>query len=138
MATPSDAMLLEEFRSHRSELERLRQMMTEDMRQRGALSEADLSSVSPESRRSEYRNLLSIAPNLVVGVDYNGTTRFIFGRSEGMAIGPGWAKGIEFVPEGARMIGTRVATLDESAKLSEGVYLREIEPQWFIFYQRDE
>lgn len=113
-------------------------MVTEDMHQQGSFSEATISNVSPESRRNEYRNLLNVSPNLVVGVDYNGVTRFIFTSSESSAIDRGWAKGIQFVPDGARMIGTRKDSLDKPGKLAAGVYLREIEPRWFIFYQRDE
>jgi hypothetical protein len=138
MALPSDATLLREFNSHRGEFERLRQMATEDMHQQGSFTLATISDVLAESRRDKYRNLLNISPNLLVGIDYDGTTRFIFGKSDGLAIGPGWAKGIQFVPDGARLKETRTDSLDESGKLAAGVYLRKIEPQWFIFYQRDE
>jgi hypothetical protein len=137
-AVPSDATLLREFHSRRPEFERLRQMATEDMHQQGSVTQASISDALPESRRNEYKKLLNLWPNLVVGIDYDGTTRFIFGRSEGPAIGPGWAKGIQFVPSGARFIGTRTAHLDDPGRLAAGVYLREIEPRWFIFYQQDE
>ena len=138
MEIPSDAMLLEKFQAHRSEFERLRQMVTEDMDQRSFFSEATIANVRPEARRNEYRNLLKLSPNLMVGVDYNGTIRFIFSGSEGLAIGPGWAKGFQFIPEGAKLIGTEMRSLDDAPKLPAGAYLREIEPRWYIFYQRDE
>jgi hypothetical protein len=135
---PSDAKLINEFRLHRASFERLRQMVTEDMHQQGSFTQATISKAFPESRRNEYRSLLSVEPNLSVGINYDGTTRFVFANSEGLAIGSERAKGIQFSPTGARLIGTRMGSLDESGKLPAGIYLREIEPQWFIFYQQDD
>jgi hypothetical protein len=137
-ALPSDAKLIREFRHHRGDFERLRQMATEDMHQQGSFTRETISNTFPESRRNEYRSLLSMVPNLSVGINYDGTTRFVFASSEGLAVGPGRAKGIQFSPTGTRLIGIRMSSLDELAKLPAGVYLREIEPQWFIFYQLDD
>jgi hypothetical protein len=36
------------------------------------------------------------------------------------------------------VIGTQRDTLDESGQLPAGVYLRKLEPRWFLFFQRDE
>jgi hypothetical protein len=135
---PADTMLIHKFESHRSEFERLRQLVTADMGQRSYFSETTIANIRPEARRNEYRRLLKLSPKLEVGVDYNGTVRFIFSGSQGLAIGPGWAKGIEFIPKRARLVGTKVDGLDNPQKLPAGVYLREIEPQWYVFYQRDE
>lgn len=113
-------------------------MATEDMHQISFFSEATISNVQVKARRSEYMRLLRLSPNLEVGTDYNGAVRFIFAGSETMAIGPGWAKGIEFIPDGIQKTGSPTTTLDHCSGLSGGVHLREIEPRWFIFYQRDE
>jgi hypothetical protein len=59
-------------------------------------------------------------------------------RDAGQAISSGWAKGIEFIPDMGKVIGTQRDTLDDSAKLPGDVYLRKLEPQWFLFFQRDE
>jgi hypothetical protein len=138
VAVPSDAMMLEEFRSHRTGFERLRQMVIEDASRWAYFSESSISEVTPGSRRDEYAKLLKLWPSLTVGTNYGGTVRFIFASNERVAIAPGWTKGIEFVPEGKRMIGTRIDRLDECAKLPENVFWHEIEPQWYIFCQRDE
>jgi hypothetical protein len=57
---------------------------------------------------------------------------------EGTAIGPGWVKGIEYVPGGYSREGVLSADLDGARKLPARVYIRQIEPNWFVFYQRDE
>ncbi len=134
---PSDDKLIKIFQDHRGEFERLRQMATEDMREASFFSESNVSNRLPVSRRNEYKNLLKLLPGLQVGANYDGSVRFIF-ASTGQAIGPGWAKGIQFIKDITKLKGTRIDTLDCSAKLPAGVYLREIEPHWFLFYQRDE
>lgn len=134
---PIDDKLIKIFQDHRGEFERLRQMATEDMHETSFFSESNVSNRLPVSRRNEYKNLLKLLPGLQVGANYDGSVRFIF-ASTGQAIGPGWAKGIQFIKDITKLKGTRIDTLDGSAKLPAGVYLREIEPQWFLFYQRDE
>jgi hypothetical protein len=134
---PSDDTVIGIFQAHRGEFERLRQLATEDMHQASFFSEANISSGLAASRRNEYKTLLKLSPGLQVGTNYDGTVRFIF-ASAGQAISPGWAKGIEFIPDTAKEIGTQREVLDDSAKLPEGVYLRKLEPRWFLFFQRDE
>jgi hypothetical protein len=134
---PSDAMLVQVFQLHRDQFERLRQMVTEDMRQTSYFSELNVSEVLPEPRRNEYKKLLQVYRGLSVGVDHEGGVRFIF-ASVGEAIGPDWAKGIQFVPDNSKQIGTRMDTLDKSPTLPAGVYVRQIAPAWFLFFQRDE
>jgi hypothetical protein len=135
--TPSDDTVIRIFQAHRGEFERLRQMATEDMHETSFFSEANISNRLPPSRRNEYKNLLKLSPGLQVGANYDGSVRFIF-ASAGQAISPGWAKGIEFIPDTGKVIGTQRDTLDESGQLPAGVYLRKLEPQWFLFFQRDD
>jgi hypothetical protein len=125
------------FQDHRNELERLRQMATEDMGQASYFSKSKLSNSLPEPRRREYKNLLGLSRGLAIGVNSDGSVRFIF-ASKGQAIGPDWAKGIQFIPDKVTVIGDRMDGLDGVQKLPAGVYLRELEPRWYIFYQRDE
>jgi hypothetical protein len=134
---PSDDRLISIFQARRGELERLRQMATEDMHETSFFSEANISNGLPASRRNEYKTLLKLSPGLQVGANFDGSVRFIF-ASTGQAIGPGWAKGIEFIPDTGKVIGTQRDTLDDSGKLPAGVYLRKLEPRWFLFFQRDD
>jgi hypothetical protein len=136
-AMPKDDELLREFRDHRAEFESLRRMVTEDRHQTSFFSESNISSALPDARRSEYRRLLRLYRGLTIGVDNDGGVRFVF-ASTGQAIGSGRAKGIQFVPDKSKLIGARMDNLDATEKLQAGVYLREIEPRWFLFYQRDE
>ena len=92
-----------------------------------------------QSRRSKYKGLISqIRPDVkVVTNGYTGVVRFIF-AGEGSAIGPDWFKGIEYVPRDYGQEGIPLPDLDKAASLPAHVYMRQIEPNWFIFYQRDE
>jgi hypothetical protein len=113
-------------------------MAAQDARRGWYLGVSDSSKLD-QSRRETYRKLFSeIGPELRVAM--NGTTgvvRFIF-ASEGVAIGPGWVKGIEYVPGEYRREGVPLLDLKKAASLPANVYLREIEPKWLVFYQRDE
>ena len=135
--SPSDENLIREFQDHRGEFERLREMATEDMHETSFFSESNISNRLPASRRNEYKNLLKLSPGLQIGVSYDGSVRFIF-ASTSQAISPGWAKGIQFLPDMTKFLGKRMDTLDGVEKLPAGVYLKEIEQRWFLFYQRDE
>jgi len=99
-------------------------MATEDMRRGWYLGTSSPNQLD-QSRRREYKSLISqIRPDLrVVTNGYSGVVRFIF-AGEGVAIGPGWVKGIEYVPPEA------------DPKRQGHDYVREIEPNWFIFYDR--
>jgi hypothetical protein len=113
-------------------------MATEDARHGWYLGASDPSKLQ-QSRLDGYKRLISeIRPGLQVAM--NGTTgvmRFIF-AGEGVAIGPGWAKGIEYVPGDYGKEGVPLPDLNKAVSLPASVYIREIEPKWFIFYQRDE
>lgn len=136
---PPDEAILSLFGKHRDEFERLRQMVTEDKHtfRMSVFNESTIASLTPETGRNAYRNLLQLSPGMTVGVNYDDSVRFVF-ASNGQAVGSGWAKGLEFVPTGAKMIGTKLANLDGSSKILPGVYLRQIDPRWFLFYQQDD
>lgn len=135
---PRDQELIATFHAHRQAFEQLREMAAEDARRNWYLGASDLSTLD-QSRQSEYKNLIfQIHPELQAAM--NGTTgvvRFIF-AGEGTAIGPDWIKGIEYVPGDYSREGVLSPDLNNAASLPANVYMREIEPTWFIFYQRDE
>jgi len=138
IAMPRDHDLVALVSSHRAVFERLRRMVTEDMHKRSYFSESELGGIEPESRRAEYESLLRLKKGLRVTVNYDGSVRFIFATFGHSAIGPGWLKGIQFVPTGTKPKGVLVKTLDSPQNLSAGVYLVEVEPEWFLLYQADE
>lgn len=137
VGVPSDEMLMAIFKSHRADFFRLRQMAVEDMHETSFFSESNISNRLPESRINEYKILLRLSPGLQVGASHDGSVRFVF-YSSSQAIGAGVAKGIQFIPDVRKLIGSRADTLDGVGALPAGVYLREMESKWFIFYQRDE
>jgi hypothetical protein len=134
---PKDQELIATFYAHRQAFEQLQEMVTEDAR-RGWYLEGSDSRKPDQPRRDEYKKLISqIRPGLqVVMTGPTGAVRFI-SAGEGTAIGPDWVKGIEYVP-GDSWQGVPLPDLDKAASLPAYVYIREIEPRWFIFYQRDE
>jgi hypothetical protein len=134
---PSDQELISLFQGHRPEFDRLREMVTEDMHAQSYFSEATVDRIAPVSRKLKYQKLLRLKSGLAVGVDYEGGVRFIF-ATVGSAVGRDWAKGIQYSMRSSRLPGVRVATTDNAERFSEGVYLRELVPNWFIFFQRDD
>ena len=135
---PKDQELISTFHAHRQAFEQLQEMVTQDARRGWYLAGNDPHKPD-QPRRDEYKNLISqIRPGLQVAMTGpTGVVRFIF-ASEGTAIGPDWVKGIEYVPGDYAGEGVSLHDLDKAASLPAHVYVREIEPRWLIFYQRDE
>lgn len=113
-------------------------MATEDA-QRGWYLGATEPSKRDQSRRDEYKKLISeIRPGLrVVMNGNNGVVRFIFAEN-GSTIGPSWAKGVEYLPGDYKREGLLSTNLDDAGNQPANVYIRLIQPKWFVFYQRDE
>jgi hypothetical protein len=135
LKAPKDRDLITVFQNHRAAFEQLRQMAVEDSA--GYLSESHLDARLGDKRRQDYKSLLSeIRPCRSMGGD-NQTTRFIFAGGGLLAIGPGWAKGIEYIPGSTDRVGPIKENLDQPASLAMGgVYLHQIEPKWFVFFQQ--
>jgi hypothetical protein len=109
-----------------------------------------------ESRRKEYKDLVSeINPGLTIGTDYDNSMCFRFAGGGMLASGPGWAKGMEYLPgsyetNGAvygkceinwliykpQWKGNILTNLDNARTLPASIYLRHVESNWFIYYQR--
>lgn len=135
LKAPKVRELITVFQEHRAAFEKLRQMAAEDSM--WDFSESRLDARLGDKRRQEYKSLLSeIRRDLSVGRGYE-TTRFIFAGGGLSAIGPGWVKGIEYVPGSTDRVGPIKENLDQPASLAMGgVYLRQIEPKWFVFFQK--
>ena len=151
-----DGQLIAIFQDHRAVFEKLQQMAAEDAAHGWHLGTSETNKIN-ESRRQGYQQLTSeIHSNLDVTLDgFADGMRFIFAGSGTSAVGPGWVKGIEYVPESqetngaiygnAETNGTNYqqqwqgvisTNLDNAQTLPANVYLRPIESNWFIFYQR--
>jgi hypothetical protein len=141
---PKDTELREIFQRHRDALEKLAAMGTRDTGIVSLLSPEMLGerpltggreALSPE-RRSEYTSLLtSIKPDLVMGIDFY---RITFSYSRGgsdLSIGPGWMKGIAYLPQGHERVGIVVSNLDKPPGEND-VYLVPIESKWYIIYSQ--
>jgi hypothetical protein len=133
---PRDEVLMNSFRSHRTAFERLREMVIEDEGTQPIFTENNISGSLPLARQQEYKSLLSsITSDLMVTVNYDGTVRFIF-VVHGASIGTESMKGIEYLPESARPGASFVHDLNNPKRYADGVYLRAIEPRWFVLFQK--
>jgi hypothetical protein len=140
LRAPKDQELIAVFHTHREAFEKLQQMVTEDARHGWYFNSTDfVGRKIEESRWQKYNQLVSeIRPGLKVGTDYDGGMRFGFAGGGLLAIGPGWAKGIEYVPGDNKKAGIIATNLDKAGTLPANIYTRQIEPKWFLFYQRDD
>lgn len=136
LRAPKDRELIKVFQDHRAAFEQLQQMAVEDSI--WDLNEAHLDARLDDKRKQEYKRLLSeIRLGLGAGRDYDEKTRFIFAAGGLSAIGPEWVKGIEYIPGSTAHVGDVVENLDQPASLAwGGMYLRQIEPKWFVFFQK--
>lgn len=127
LKAPTDDELITNFQQHRAAFERLRDLVLKNRETR-------------ETNRKEFQSLKSeISSGLTVVSDLK-SVRFIFAGGGLSAIGPGWLKGIEYVPGRVATVGREgdiLKNLDQPASLAEGgVYLRLIEPNWFIVFEK--
>jgi hypothetical protein len=142
---PKDEKLIEIFNAHRHAFEEIQQMATEDAG-RGLYLDAPYFSEGSKfdkSRQQEYEKLISeIHPGLHVSIDGREKgMSFTFAWGGLLAIGPGWGKGISYEPsdftDQNRYIGVISTNLDNTCALITGTtYIRPLETNWFIFYDR--
>jgi len=139
---PPDQELTATFRAHRHVFEQIQAMAAKDMQDGLPLRwyreswwcsgswwcrGSSKPSAMPPSRWEDYGNLISqIRPKVEsVAIGHNGAISFTFAAGgTGLAVGPGWSKGIAYIPP------------EVNPKEQGDNYVREIEPTWFIFYDR--
>jgi hypothetical protein len=130
LSVPKDQTLIALFRSHRHVFQEIAELAVVD-----APRHSDLESLTPE-RRSEYLRLLHQIPwRIKVGFTEN---RVTFSCARGgilLAIGPGWSKGIAYLPWGPAREGELVSSTDKDPG-RDGIYLVPIEQKWYLLYQR--
>jgi hypothetical protein len=115
---PSDEALIKTFAAHRTELDQAR-----------------CETPSSEGARSR----LSAIGVKFASCDYDNTLRLAFdGNRLGLAIGPGWGKGLTHIPGEPGRKGVLVASTDGTYRSDANVYLRPLGSGWFIFFQRDD
>jgi hypothetical protein len=135
LKAPNDNDLLIIFHNNRSAFEKLCRMATEDSE--SYISESNLDVKLSGERRQEYKSLLSGIHSGLIVTTSTQSVRFIFANGGLSAIGPEWLKGIEYLPKDVAREGTVVKDLDHPALLATGgVYLRLIEPAWFLILQK--
>jgi hypothetical protein len=142
----SDEALIALFNNHRGDFEKLQRMTVAD----AGKSVLDVSLWDSrvdftgrrlsDSRFAEYRSLIwKIDSGMIIlaGGGDNRTVRFLTAGGGVLSIGPEWWKGLEFIPhqQNYKELGEVKDTLDVWEPLPYGIYLRPIEPEWFIIYE---
>ncbi len=95
----------------------------------------------PAERVKSYKNLISeLGSGVVVTWDHtSGGVNFIFVTGGTLlAVGAEWFKGIAYIPNRQEEDGTLLQSLDGAKRLEAGVYLRKIDENWFLLYERTE
>jgi hypothetical protein len=140
LRAPSDQELIALYREHRSAFAELKHMAAEDAKSMGYFNAGDLTKL-PVLRQQEYKRLIhEIHPCTgisiwQIGIGPDNAVRFEAASGGLLAIGPEWSKGIEYIPDDYKNHGARLLhSLDNPGTLSEGIYLREVEPNWYIYY----
>jgi hypothetical protein len=142
LTEPTDQDLITIFNDHRDAFRKLQHMAKEDLQNGWYFHWPNfIGSVPPpdQSRWQHYISIVSGIPQCFsVFTDYDGHMRFLFaeGSYQIWPPYPRWVKGIEFWPHACPWV--MLKNLDDAKKLPANVYAREIEPQWFLFYQIDD
>ena len=142
---PKDKDLIKIFYSKRAAFERLRQMSSESTRSKWYLRISPLNNHERQARLSEFMKLtLSIDQDLEVSLCdqpeipwCDQIIRFYLAGGGIYSILPRWSKGVEYLPVDPKKEGVIVTSLDNpSLFLDDGIYLKRIEKNWFIFFQK--
>ena len=135
LKAPPDRKLIAIFIDHRDAFDSLRRMIVQDSQ--SYVSASHLDERLSVKRRDEYRNLISEIGAESITPTSMRAVRFVFTGGGLSAIGPEWFKGIEYAPEDIDRGGIVIGNLDQPRNLVEGqVYLRQIEPHWYLFLQK--
>ena len=123
LRAPKDQDLISLFHDHRTAFDRLSKIVSNGIAH------------GIDKQNPEYKDLLSeLHPVQTVSWDYGGKVIFTFAYGSLSAIGPGWSKGIIYLPGSYERDGIILQNLDTANKLPAQSYLRRIAPNWFIFY----
>ena len=144
LTEPTDQQLITIFSDHRDAFRKLQEMASEDIQNGWYFNwpnfySARARSTPGQSRRQDYMNLVSGIPQCFsVYTDYDHHMRFCFAEGSYYIWPPypRWVKGIEFWPRACPWV--ILTDLDNARNRPANVYARQIEPQWFLFYQRDD
>jgi len=130
LSVPKDNSLIALFRSHRDAFQGIADLAVLD-----APRFSTLETLRPE-RRSEYLRLLQQIPRRIqVGFTESRVTFLCAGGGILLSIGPGWSKGIAYLPRGPARQGKLVTSTDKDPG-RDGIYLVPIEQKWYLIYQR--
>jgi hypothetical protein len=136
---PSDDRLIAEFAAHRPLFEAVRERAAHDPELESCGAGLwGLGAWCTGRDQAAYRSFFAKTGSNRLSPDYDGRIAIGFAGDGLLAIGPGWSKGIMFVPGDPNRAGQLVHSTGGANHLPEGVYIRPIRDRWYVFYQRDD
>ena len=141
LQSPKDRDLITLFSQKRSVFEGIVTMAQQDGEPGWRPDVSSTQNPLPAERVKSYKNLISeLGSGVVVTWDHkSGGVNFIlkFGGAL-LAVGAEWWKGIAYIPNRQDVDGTLIESLDGAKQLEAGAYLRKIDKNWFLLYERTE
>lgn len=138
---PKDSNLIALFSRKRNVFERIVTMAQEDGEPGWRPDVSSDQKPLPVERVKCYKNLISeLGSGVVVTWDHkSGGVNFIFSTGGTLlAVGSEWFKGVAYIPNIQEEDGALIQSLDGARRLEAGVYLRKIDKNWFLLYERAE
>lgn len=137
-SAPSDEELMQFFENHHDEFIVLAEMVINDRKKLSSLTKSNINGQVNTARAQEYQKLMSSFPkNITITVNHNSIVRFVFSRRGILAIGRGWMKGIQYMPERFERSSNLVESLNDLSGFPPNEYneyFKRIEPTWYVLY----
>ena len=138
---PKDRDLVALFSNHKAIFQRIVTMAQEDREPGWRPDVSSAQKPLPADRVKSYKNLIpELGSGVVVTWDHKSDgVNFVFVTGGALlAVGAEWWKGIAYIPNRQDEDGTLIQRLDGAKRLEAGRYLRQIDENWFLFYERTE
>jgi hypothetical protein len=134
----SDYRLISIFYKNKSVFEKIQRLAMSDPHSNVCFGDPSIYNIRcPPGRQLYYHMLISELParahvqaepevGLWVNLAHGGL----------LAVGPTWYKGIVYLRSNAAIRGEILASLDHASNLPPGIYYRQIDGNWFLYYNR--
>lgn len=136
---PSDDHLIAEFTAHQPLFEAVRERAAHDPELESCGAGLwGFGAWCTGRDQAAYRTFFAKTGGNRLSPGHNGGIAIGFAGGGLLAIGPGWNKGVTYIPGDPKRAGEVVRSTDGANRLPEGVYIRPIRDGWYVFYQRDD
>jgi hypothetical protein len=141
LRTPeSDESILAYFQAHKPEFHGLLKASLAEGARHNTFDIDCRTGAEEAAMKPDVRTLCALLRrNVTILNDGGYSVRFILSRQGEGIFGERWIKGIEYMPKPSLpRDGALLGSLNAAPKLRPGVYYREIEPEWYVFYYNED